>query len=67
MSTIVEPTQSETNKLPFDATDHKVYYNQENQVQSQFANWNNQAIQKYPGAPWEDYHSDQPLQPSDWD
>jgi hypothetical protein len=67
MSREVEPTQEELDGLPFNTTDLEVTYNKENDVRSQFVNWNNQYLQRYPSAAWEDYNRDRPLQPEDWD
>ena len=67
MSRRVQPTEEDVNTLPFDATDHEVYFNQETQVRSQFANWNDQPIQRYEQGPWENYHTDKPLTLDDWE
>ena len=67
MSRRVQPTQEEVNALPFNATDFEVYFNEETQVRSQFANWNDQQIQRYQQGPWENYHNDKPLTLDDWE
>ena len=67
MSRRVQPTEEEVNTLPFNATDFEVYYNEETQVRSQFANWNDQQIQRYQQGPWENYHNDKPLTLDDWE
>ena len=67
MSRRVQPTEEEVNTLPFDATDFEVYFNEETQVRSQFANWNDQQIQRYEQGPWENYHNDKPLTFDDWE
>ena len=67
MSRRVHPTDEELKTLPFDATEYKVYFNEETQVQSQFGNWNEQPIQRYEQGPWENYHTDKPLTIDDWE
>ena len=67
MSRRVQPTEEEVNALPFNATDFEVYFNEETQVRSQFANWNDQQIQRYQQGPWENYHNDKPLTLDDWE
>ena len=67
MSRRVQPTEEEVNALPFNATDFEVYFNEETQVRSQFANWNDRQIQRYQQGPWENYHNDKPLTLDDWE
>ena len=67
MSKRVQPTEEELNTLPFDATDHEVYFTEETQVRGQFAVWNEQPIQRYDQGPWENYHTDKPLTFDDWE
>ena len=67
MSRRVQPTEEEVNALPFDATEFEVYFNEETQVRSQFANWNETQIQRYEQGPWENYHTNKPLTLDDWE
>ena len=67
MSRRVQPTEEEVNTLPFNATEHEVYFNEETQLRSQFANWNKQPIQRYEQGPWENYHTDKPLTLDNWE
>ena len=63
----VRPTDEELNNLPFDATDLEVYLGEETGVRSQFANWNENQIQRYNTGPWENYSTDAPLTLDDWE
>ena len=67
MSRRVRPTEEEVNALPFDATNLEVYVGEETGIRSQFANWNENQIQRYERGSWENYHTDKPLTLDDWE